>query len=79
MARAARTFSRLLLAATLIVVGAAMLVLPGPGILSIALGLGIAGRELRWDWTLRMEQRLRGMVARWTGGEAARQAAMAEA
>lgn len=67
MARAARKFSRLLLAALLVLVGAAMLVLPGPGLLAIAAGVGIAGRELRWGWVLRIEGRIRRGVRRLTG------------
>ena len=67
MARAAYKFSRLLLAALLMLAGAAMLVLPGPGLIAIAAGLGIAGRELRWGWVLRGERKIRNFVRRWTG------------
>ena len=36
-----------------VLLGAAMLVLPGPGLLTLAVGLGMLGRELRWQWVLR--------------------------
>lgn len=64
MARPVHTASRLLLAAFLVVAGIAMLVLPGPGLLTIALGLGVAGRALDWPWARRVEQRVRGLVQR---------------
>lgn len=62
MARAARKFSRLLLATLLLLAGVAMLVLPGPGLVAIALGLGVAGKELQWEWVLRCEAKLRGWM-----------------
>lgn len=73
MARAARKFSRLFLATILLVCGIAMLVLPGPGLVVMAFGLGIVGRELRWAWVLRAERRIlnfsRRIRRRFTGGE----------
>ncbi len=64
MARAVRRVSRLLVAALLMAVGAAMLVLPGPGLLTIAVGVGIAGRELGWRRVQRWERRVWSWVHR---------------
>ena len=64
MARAARRISRLFMGSLLMVLGAAMLVLPGPGIVTIGLGLGVIGRELRWGWVLRAEARIRERAQR---------------
>jgi len=44
----ARRIAIALLGGTVILVGAAMLVLPGPGILVILFGLGILGVEFAW-------------------------------
>lgn len=33
---------------TLVISGAAMLVLPGPGVLTIAAGVGLLGQEYEW-------------------------------
>jgi len=63
MARAAKKLGRLLIATLTILLGVAMLVLPGPGLLTLALGLGLMGRELRWQWVLRAETRLRDWAA----------------
>ncbi len=58
MARTAKKISRLFLAALLMLAGLVMLVLPGPGLVAMAVGLGIVGRELRWAWVVRMERRI---------------------
>ena len=55
MAPAARKFGRLFIAVMTVLVGVAMLVLPGPGLLTVALGLGLLGRELGWEWVARAE------------------------
>lgn len=59
-----RRAGRLSLAALLVVSGAAMLVLPGPGVIALAMGLGIAGRELRWEQAARAEAELLALAAR---------------
>lgn len=64
MARPVHTAARLLLAAFLVVAGIAMLVLPGPGVLTIALGIGVAGRALGWQWADRLERRVRSLIQR---------------
>jgi tellurite resistance protein TerC len=43
--RAARRIVILIIGSTVMLLGVAMLVLPGPGMLAIALGLGILGIE----------------------------------
>ena len=48
----------------MILIRLALLVLPGPGLLCIALGVGIIGRELRWPWVLRFERKLRNLARR---------------
>lgn len=50
MSRAARIAG----GSTLIVAGTAMLVLPGPGLLTIAAGVGILSKDVEWA------QRLKG-------------------
>ena len=64
MDHATPRFRHMALASLLVVVGVAMLVLPGPGIVTIALGVGLMGRELRWAWVLKVERRLRNAVRR---------------
>jgi hypothetical protein len=59
MARAAQRLTRLIVATLTMLLGVVMLVLPGPGLLTLALGLGLMGRELQWQWVLRAERRLR--------------------
>jgi hypothetical protein len=59
MARAAQRLTRLIVATLTMLLGVVMLVLPGPGLLTLALGLGLMGRELQWQWVLRAEHRLR--------------------
>ncbi|MGH8945675.1 MAG: PGPGW domain-containing protein [Acidimicrobiia bacterium] len=44
---------------TLVVAGAAMLVLPGPGILTIAAGLAVLAKDL--EWARRATQRIKEM------------------
>jgi len=56
-------------------VGVAMIVLPGPAVLVIPLGLGILGLEL--PWAHRWAQALRAMAAR--VGQALRRRAVAPA
>ena len=68
MARAARRVSRLVVSALLLIAGAAMLVLPGPGLLTIAVALGIAGRELDSEQIARWERRVRRAFQRASGG-----------
>lgn len=63
MAQTARKLGRLFIAIMALLVGVAMLVLPGPGLLTIAIGLGILGKELRWAWVLRVEARLLAWTA----------------
>ena len=46
--RATRRLGVLLLGATLLLAGIALLVLPGPGLLTLALGLAILGVEFGW-------------------------------
>ncbi len=58
MAHTARKISRLFLAALLMLAGLVMMVLPGPGLVAMAVGLGIVGRELRWAWVVRIERRI---------------------
>ena len=60
MARAARRAGRLAGAGLLIVAGTAMLVLPGPGLVTLGVGLGLMGPELGWSWVQRLEKRFRG-------------------
>jgi hypothetical protein len=45
---------------TLTLLGAAMMVLPGPGILTVAAGLAVLAREL--PWARRLLDRLRGWI-----------------
>ena len=64
MAQAARKIVRFGFAGCLILLGLALLILPGPGLLCIALGVGVIGRELRWPWVLRFERKLRNLARR---------------
>jgi hypothetical protein len=63
--RVVRTVSGFFLMAA----GAAMLVLPGPGILTIALGLGILSREYEWARRSldKMKQTAHDVTSRVTG------------
>lgn len=58
-----RRLGRLALAGALVVAGTAMLILPGPGLVAMAVGLGIAGRELQWQQAARAEEQLLAMYA----------------
>jgi hypothetical protein len=46
--RLARRLAVALLGTVAVLAGVAMLVLPGPGLVTIALGFGILGREYAW-------------------------------
>jgi len=46
--------------AAAVVAGLAMLVLPGPGLVTIALGLGLLGRE--YTWAARLHDHVRGRL-----------------
>ena len=64
MARAVRRGGVFLVGTTLLIAGAAMLVLPGPGIAVILLGLVVLAREFSWarralDWTRHRALRLK--------------------
>lgn len=49
---------------TVLLVGAAMLVLPGPAVVVIPVGLGILGLEFAWAriWLRRVKARAEGLV-----------------
>jgi uncharacterized protein (TIGR02611 family) len=51
--------------------GAAMLLLPGPGWVTIALGLALLAREFEWArrWLDRLKRTARAVAARATGGK----------
>lgn len=59
--RALRRLATTAAGTVVIAVGVAMLVLPGPGLVTIALGLSILGREHAWAAAL--ERRARARVA----------------
>lgn len=50
---------------TLLVIGAILLVVPGPGVLAISLGLGVLALEFAWArrWLRRIERRLSRAVS----------------
>jgi uncharacterized protein (TIGR02611 family) len=49
----------LVVGSTLLVIGVAMLVLPGPGLLGVALGLGVLATEFAWARHLLRQVRAR--------------------
>ena len=55
---------------TVLLVGVGMIVLPGPAIVVIPLGLGILGLEFAWArfWLRRLRERASHMVARFRNG-----------
>ena len=57
--------------ATVVSVGIVMLVLPGPAILVIPLGLGILGIEFAWArrWLRHVRERSQVLVERWAARE----------
>ena len=59
----------LVVGATVVALGIVMLVLPGPAILVIPLGLAILGAEFAWarSWLRAVEERSRSAVARLRG------------
>ncbi len=63
--RQLKRFFVALVGGTILVIGIAMLVLPGPAIIVIPLGLGILATEFLWARRLltRMKERLRGKGA----------------
>jgi tellurite resistance protein TerC len=64
-----KRISRIVLGFLLLAVGAALLVLPGPGWLTIALGLGLLAREFEWArrWLDRLKKTARDVSERVTG------------
>lgn len=48
----------------LVTAGVVMLFTPGPGLLTIAAGLVLAGRTLGWTWTARLTDRAHNWVER---------------
>lgn len=61
LARLGRRLTVALLGALAVLAGVAMLVLPGPGLVTIALGFGILGRE--YAWAARVNASLRARLA----------------
>lgn len=62
---------------TILLIGVAMVVLPGPAIIVIPLGLGILATE--FAWARRAVRRARVMIARARGRESGKVRAMANA
>ncbi|MGH8583072.1 MAG: PGPGW domain-containing protein [Gammaproteobacteria bacterium] len=62
--RLARRLAIILIGATVLVVGLAMLVLPGPAIIVIPVGLGILGIEFAWArrWLQVVKQQAQDVV-----------------
>jgi hypothetical protein len=54
--------------AAVVLAGVAMLVLPGPGVLTLALGFGLLGKE--YTWAARTYERIQARIA--TAGRALR-------
>ena len=65
--RTARRIVVGVIGATVVSVGIVMLVLPGPAILVIPLGLGILGLEFAWArrWLRHVRERSQVLVERW--------------
>lgn len=61
----AKRLVKIVIGFTLLVVGAALLVLPGPGILVIGLGLVLLSAE--FVWAQRLLARLKKAGSSWTG------------
>jgi uncharacterized protein (TIGR02611 family) len=57
----AKRLARIIGGFVLLIAGAAMLVLPGPGIITIALGLAVLARD--FEWARRMLDRLKKKYA----------------
>jgi uncharacterized protein (TIGR02611 family) len=60
----AKRWIKMIVGFTLLVFGAAMLVLPGPGIVTIVLGLAILGTEYVWARLLLEQIKRRAAAAR---------------
>ena len=58
------------LGGALLLLGLALLVLPGPGMLVIPLGLGVLGLEFAWArrWLVVVQERSRETLRGWRGG-----------
>ena len=67
--RWARRIAISVLGGTVLAIGIAMLVLPGPGLLVIPLGLAILGAEYAWArlWLRKVKARTADIVERITG------------
>ena len=67
--RTARRAAVLLIGATVVLFGAALIFLPGPAILVIPLGLAILATEFAWArrWLRILKQRSQNELNRWTG------------
>ncbi len=65
--RAARRIVVGLIGATVICVGILLIVLPGPAIIVIPMGLGILGLEFAWArrWLRHVRERSQVLVERW--------------
>jgi uncharacterized protein (TIGR02611 family) len=70
--RQARKAVVLVIGGTFILFGVAMLVLPGPGILTIALGLAVLATEFVWArrWLKRLREKSAEVAQSFLGGEA---------
>ena len=69
--RQARRAIALLVGSTVVAIGAIMLVLPGPGLLVIALGLGVLAIEFAWArrWLAEIRRRADGVRRQLRGEE----------
>lgn len=72
--RTARRAAVAVVGGGLLVAGAAMVVLPGPGLITIALGLSVLGREFAWAAALerRVRDRIRATARKVAPGRWAR-------
>ena len=79
--RTARRIVVAVVGATVVGIGLAMLVLPGPGLVVIPTGLAILGLEFAWArrWLRDLRRRGREIVAYWNGDEGGANAAPAAA
>jgi tellurite resistance protein TerC len=68
--RTARRVAVAVIGATVVLIGAAMLVLPGPGMVTILAGLAILGIEFAFArrWLRRIERTARGAARKVSGG-----------
>jgi hypothetical protein len=67
--RQARRLIILVVGTTVILVGVLLLVMPGPGVLVVLIGLGILGTEFFWAKRLlgRLQKEARDAATRWMG------------